>query len=135
MHPAARVGCAVPALQGDAADVVALLIVQQFKVAGAKIRANLSGGTAQENQLVGSIVEQGEGAPTLRFAFRLVKHGLTLLGLELEDPPKVTQLAKFVKGNMGKVKAFHESAAPVRSLTVREVSTLVLPPQWPWSDN
>src|SRR5205823_2950950 len=80
MEPAAGVGGALPALQRDGADVVALLVVEQVEVGVGEAAADLGGGPADVEEAFGSVVEDGDGAPALRFRFRVIEHRLTLLG-------------------------------------------------------
>src|SRR5262245_45261392 len=50
VEPAAGVGGAVPALEGDRADVLALLVVEDVEVGLREVGADLGGGTAEVDQ-------------------------------------------------------------------------------------
>src|SRR5262249_47761958 len=84
VHPPAGVGGAVPALQRDRADVVALLVVEHFKVRLGEAGAHLGRGAAEVDEAVPAVVGDGHGPPSLRFGLGVVKHNPTLLGLGVE---------------------------------------------------
>src|SRR5262249_27360140 len=74
VEPAAGVGGAVPALQGDGAHVVAFFLVEDLEERLAEVGPDLRRGAAEVEQAVGAVVKDGHGAPALRFRFRLVEH-------------------------------------------------------------
>src|SRR5205807_201043 len=73
VEPAAGVGGAVPALQRDGADVVALLVVEDLEVGGDEVVADLLGGAAEVDEPVGAVIEHGHRPPPLRLRFSLVE--------------------------------------------------------------
>src|SRR5262249_42758435 len=79
-EPPPGVRRAVPALQRDAADMLALLVVKHFEEGFDETRANLGRRSAEIDETVAPVVEHGHGAPALRLGFGLVEHGRTLLG-------------------------------------------------------
>src|SRR6266404_7453408 len=56
VHPATGVGCAMPTLQGDRADVVALLVVEDFKEGAGEAGPDLRRGAAKIEQPVAAVV-------------------------------------------------------------------------------
>src|SRR5215471_8281964 len=79
LNPATGVRGALPALQGDGADVSAFLVVEEVEVGLGEVATHLGGRAADVDQTVGSVVEDRDGPPSLRFCFGVIEHGLTLL--------------------------------------------------------
>src|SRR5579863_3357958 len=81
MHPAAGVGGAVPALQRDRTNVVALFFVEHFDEGRGEACTDLGRGASQVKEAVTAVVEDRHSPPALRFGFGLVNHESTLHGL------------------------------------------------------
>src|SRR4051794_40223425 len=79
VQPAAGVRRPVPALQGDGADVVAFLVVEDLEKRLGEVGADLGGGATEVKKSVTAVVEDGNGPPALGLRLGLVKHG--------PDPP------------------------------------------------
>src|SRR5262249_5650104 len=84
VDPAASGRGGVPALERDRADLIAFLILEYFKERAGETGTHLRGGTAEEDETFGTVIENGDGAPALRLGLSVVKHGLTLLGQRRE---------------------------------------------------
>src|SRR5262249_48941931 len=74
VHPAAGIGGAMPALQGDRTDMLALFLVEHLEKRLGKTGTDLGRGPAKIQQAVAPIIEDRHGAPPLRFGLRVVKH-------------------------------------------------------------
>src|SRR5262249_30206912 len=81
LNPAAGIGGPVPALKGNAADVVSFLVVQYFKIGLRETGPDLGTRTAQVDQPIVPVVKNRHRPPSLGLGFGVIKHGLTLLGL------------------------------------------------------
>src|SRR5262249_34765281 len=74
VQPAPGVGGAVPALQRDGADVLALLVVEHLEEGRREVAAHLRRGAPEVEEPVGAVVEDGHGTPSLRLRLSLVDH-------------------------------------------------------------
>src|SRR5262249_35036769 len=80
--PAAGVGGAVPALQRNRPDVLALLVVEHLEVRLPEVGADLRGRAAEVDEAFAAVVEDRDRPPSLGLGFGLVEHVVTLLGPE-----------------------------------------------------
>src|SRR5438067_13001685 len=78
VHPPAGIGSAVPALQRDGANVVALFVIEHFKEGVLEAGADLSRGAPEVEQPIAAVVRNRHRPPTLWLRFGGIKHGLTL---------------------------------------------------------
>src|SRR5262249_16306435 len=81
VHPAASIWGAMPPLQRDGADVLPFFIVKDLNKRLGEAGTDLGRGAAEVQQTVASIIEDGDGAPTLRLGLGVVEQDWTLHGL------------------------------------------------------
>src|SRR5262249_47427336 len=101
MQPLAGVGGAVPALQRNRPDVIALLIVEQLVERLDEAFAHLLRGATQEQQAIVSIVENRNRPPPLWLGFGLVEHAARpSMVQERRSSPRLQNSLFLVKGSL-----------------------------------